>query len=193
VKTVSLTLAIAGVTIAACGGPERSRETAIPDSAASSVQAPGPDADTTRPAGGGTAPPPVAALPFAGAPPTGATQPTDLRGTWALRRIPTLAGTPQLELAVDSMDGDRFRTRVAFYMAGDVGVEPSNFRPEWGTLTGSAARFPVAMRGTGPLFGEIMGLLASADTINVHTYRWGGEDRLAIGRDGAHWVLVRQR
>ncbi len=190
-NTVCLAVAIAGVTIAACGVPDRSSRTATADSSGATAQAPSITSDTSAARADSSATPSVPMQPAPSPAPVQAAPVADLRGNWTLRRVPAIDNTPQLQLAVDSIDGNRFRTRVAFYMAGDVGAEPTNFRPEWGTLTGGVARFPVAMRRN-PLRGEIGGVLASPDTINVQTYHWGGEDLLAADRDRARWLLVRE-
>ena len=114
-----------------------------------------------------------------------------LLGQWAIRREPAVPGSPQLELAIDSVAGNRFRTRLVFYMAGDVGASLSSYRPEWGLLKGNVAQFPIATRAPGPLLGDLTGTLQSRDTVLLTSYRWAGEERIVPGKDPARWYLIR--
>ncbi|HWP37689.1 MAG TPA: hypothetical protein VNL18_09095 [Gemmatimonadales bacterium] len=110
-------------------------------------------------------------------------------GAWELRALNRERTGTLLQLVLDSASGHAFRTRVAFLMQGDMGIDTAAFVATPGRVTATGAiRIEVGnKRGAPP--GVIVGR-ATRDTIYVVEFIWGGEDRM---QSGTQWVLVRQR
>ena len=110
-------------------------------------------------------------------------------GSWTLRATNRDNPGMRLGLTLDSATGRTFRTRVAYLMQGDLGIDPSAFLPTPGSVTADGAiRIEIGNnRGAPP--GLIVGRLAG-DTIHVAEFTWGGESQMARGTT---WVLERTR
>ncbi len=167
---IVISLWVCGTALAGCGGRSRSPS---PQTAAQAQALAAADSALASP---------TPAAPARQAP-------ASLAGSWALRtEDPTRRG-PLLELAIDSVTGSVFQVRVAFFMSGNVGIDPARFEARAGTVSpDGVVRFSLKMREQAEPLAEMSGTMGR-DTIRLHTFRWAGEDQTA-GR--TRWLLVRQ-
>ncbi|HXV85437.1 MAG TPA: hypothetical protein VD793_02005 [Gemmatimonadales bacterium] len=113
---------------------------------------------------------------------------TAVAGAWAMRAL-NRDRSRQLQLVLDSANGESFKARVGFLMQGDVGIDPEGFVSTPGTVTAEGViRIEITNRRGAPP-GLIVGRVAG-DTIRVTEFRWGGDDQLT---GGTQWILVRER
>ncbi len=138
-----------------------------------------------RPEAAATAPP-AAAPPAA---PQRADSP--LVGTWRLQPAVTpRPGAPgiRMTLVIDSVRADRLFGRLRHYFAGNMGIDPSQFRPFEGGVSDGEVTIRIEHAdpaGPGLLFaGRVAG-----DTVRLATFAIGPD---SLSRDAA-WILVKGR
>ena len=117
-----------------------------------------------------------------------------LIGTWVLE--PAAPAAPhgplrgfQLGIVVDSARSDTLWGRVTHYMAGDMGVDPSEFRPFQGTVSPEGAVSITVDRARGGIPAFVLGGRWRGDTLSLSTFKIGPDE--ATGPTSV-WYLVRK-
>jgi hypothetical protein len=97
----------------------------------------------------------------------------DMLGEWNYASVAVVRDAPSLNtglhviIAIDSLDGMRFRGRVVLWFAGDVGVSPDVFGPVTGSVDGlSGVTVVIAFADPDTPMITIVGVLAG-DVLTV--------------------------
>lgn len=124
-----------------------------------------------------------------------ATQPGDrhpIVGRWSLERDtrpePPVSGI-QLGITIDSVRGDVLHGRLTHYFSGNVGADPSRFRPFEGSVsTDTIVRIPIVLVDSDAPGIMLVGRLAG-DAIVLATFVLGPD---TVSGRGGRWLLVRR-
>lgn len=104
-------------------------------------------------------------------------------GSWDI--FPRGVTGPHLTISVESADGDRFRGRLTRAIAGDVGLDPEQFRPFTGTVgPDSVARLTIRQAAPGAPPVEVRGKVSGSNWRLGH-FLWGGDEQV---RSGVTWT-----